>query len=63
MLILTRKGGQAIVIGGAITITVTAISGKVVKLGIDAPRDIPVRRSELCRTIRASTPDLPVHQQ
>lgn len=47
MLVLSRKRGQEIVINGNITLTVVEITDKVVRLGIQAPKDIPIMRSEL----------------
>jgi carbon storage regulator len=47
MLILSRKTGESIVIGRGITVTVKKMKGKVVQLGIDAPKEIPIHRSEL----------------
>jgi carbon storage regulator len=47
MLVLSRKEDQTIVIDGRITITVVSIRGNQIRLGIDAPRDVPVRRGEL----------------
>lgn len=47
MLVLTRKPNQAIMIGDNVRIVVVAIEGEQVKLGIEAPRDIPVHRSEV----------------
>ena len=47
MLILSRKRDEQIVIGGEITITVLEVKGKRIRLAIDAPRDIPIRRGEL----------------
>jgi carbon storage regulator len=47
MLVLSRKDGQAIRIGDDVTIKVSEISGGRVKLAIDAPREVPIRRSEL----------------
>jgi carbon storage regulator len=48
MLVLTRKLGERIVLPGcSITITVTAIKGGTVRLGIDAPAEIAVLREEL----------------
>ncbi len=46
MLVLTRKCGQCIRIGEAITIKVLAIQGGQVRIGIEAPREIPVHRTE-----------------
>ncbi len=47
MLVLSRKPNQKINIGSEITITVVKVRGNVIQLGIDAPRDIRVVRSEL----------------
>jgi carbon storage regulator len=47
MLILSRKVHQEIVIGGGICITVVAIRGKQVRLGIKAPPQVSIRRDEL----------------
>lgn len=47
MLILTRKLEEEITIGDNITIKVVDIRNSQVKLGIEAPRDIPVHRKEL----------------
>ncbi len=46
MLILTRKPGQSIRIGGNIVVTVIRSHG-VIKIGIDAPEDVPIWRSEI----------------
>ncbi len=47
MLVLTRKNGQKIQIGDDITITVLRIKGRSVRVGIDAPEDVRIVRSEL----------------
>ncbi len=47
MLVLTRKVGEKIIVGGNITITVTQIDGSRMSLGIDAPEDVPILRAEL----------------
>jgi carbon storage regulator len=47
MLVLTRKVHQEITIGDGITITILAIRGKQVRLGIKAPRHLSIRRDEL----------------
>ncbi|MCL2168677.1 MAG: carbon storage regulator CsrA [Defluviitaleaceae bacterium] len=52
MLALTRKKGESIVIGDDITITILSTSGDSVKLGILAPRHIPVNRQEIYEQIK-----------
>lgn len=47
MLVLARSAGQSIVLGDRVTITVLATRGGLVRLGIDAPSDVGVRRGEL----------------
>ena len=47
MLVLSRKIGEAIVIGDGIVVTVTRMANNRVTLGIDAPGDVRVLRSEL----------------
>lgn len=51
MLILTRKSGQGFRIGNDIEITITEISGDKVRVGIEAPREVKVLRSELSETV------------
>lgn len=52
MLILTRRIGETICIGDHITVTVLGISGGQARLGIEAPRDVPVHRQEIAERIR-----------
>ncbi len=47
MLVLSRKLNQAIMIGDNVRIVVVSVDRDQVKLGIDAPREIPVHRSEV----------------
>lgn len=52
MLILTRRVGEAVMIGDDVTITVLGVKGNQVRLGIDAPRSTPVHREEIYRRIK-----------
>jgi carbon storage regulator len=47
MLVLTRKSNQSIMIGDEIEITVLSIMGEKVRIGIEAPRAVPVFRKEV----------------
>jgi carbon storage regulator len=47
MLILARKAGQSVVIDGNIRVTVDSIRGRVVRLKVEAPREIRVDREEV----------------
>jgi carbon storage regulator len=47
MLVLTRKGNQSIMIGDDIEVSVLAIMGEKVRIGIEAPRTVPVFRKEV----------------
>jgi carbon storage regulator len=49
MLVLSRKVGETIVIGGHIHLTVTEIRGSSVRFAIEAPRDVVILREELAR--------------
>ena len=47
MLVLTRKLGERIVIGEDITVTILEVQGNRIRLGIEAPKEIPIKREEL----------------
>ncbi len=53
MLVLSRKKGQCIVIADDIVVTVLEINGDKTRLGIEAPRDVPVHRREVYDAIQA----------
>lgn len=50
MLVVTRKVSESIVIGGDIEIIITEIGGERVKIGIQAPKGVPILRKELLET-------------
>lgn len=52
MLVLTRKKGEAIIIGQDIELMVVAVEGDQVKLGINAPKNIEIHRKEVFLTIQ-----------
>ena len=47
MLVLSRGEGQEIIIGGNIVVTIVRLKGGVVKLGIEAPKNVTVDRKEV----------------
>jgi len=53
MLVLSRKPGESVNIGDEVRITVLSISGKQVRIGIEAPSDIAVHREEIYHKIVA----------
>lgn len=53
MLILTRRPGERVVIGEEITVTVMEVTGQTVRLGIAAPKDLPVYREEIWLAVQA----------
>jgi carbon storage regulator len=54
MLILSRKVNESIVIDGRITVKIMRVDGDVVKVGIEAPKDVPVHRQEVYAEIQAA---------
>lgn len=54
MLILSRKSGECLVIDGRITVKIVRVEGEVVKIGIEAPSDVPVHRQEVYEEIQRS---------
>ncbi|MCY4149776.1 MAG: carbon storage regulator CsrA [Gammaproteobacteria bacterium] len=52
MLILTRRIGESVYIGDDIRLTVLGVRGTQVRIGINAPKDVPVHREEIYHRIK-----------
>lgn len=59
MLVLTRKSNQSIMIGDEIEISVLAVMGEKVRIGISAPRSVPVFRKEVYLDIKSGQDGAP----
>ena len=57
MLILTRRGGESLMIGDNVTITVLGVKGNQVRVGVDAPKDVAVHREEILNRIETAAGD------
>ena len=53
MLVLTRRIGETLIIRDNIRVTVVEVSGNQIRLGVTAPREVPVHREEVAERIRA----------
>ncbi|QDT52096.1 hypothetical protein Pan44_01050 [Caulifigura coniformis] len=60
MLVLSRKKNESIVIDDRIVITVVEIRGDKVRLGIQAPRDVPVHRQEVYEALQKDAEQPPI---
>jgi len=47
MLILTRRQGETLMIGDDVTVTVLSVKGNQVRIGVEAPKHVPVHRKEI----------------
>jgi carbon storage regulator len=63
MLILSRKPGESIVIDGRITVKIIRLEGDIVKLGIEAPREVPVHRQEVYDEIQRNNQEALTHDR
>ena len=54
MLVVSRKAGQEVIIGDNIRVAVLSVRGSQVRLGFEAPVEVPIRRDELLRLCPAT---------
>ena len=52
MLILTRRVGEAVMIGNEVTVTILGVKGNQVRVGVNAPQDVAVHREEIFERIK-----------
>jgi carbon storage regulator len=57
VLILTRKIGESLMVGDDVTVTVMAVHGNQVRIGINAPKDVAVHREEIFDRIKQEKGD------
>ena len=62
MLILTRRVGEKIRIGDEVTVVILGVHGNAVRIGVDAPKSVPVHREEIYeRVVAERAADPPGH--
>jgi carbon storage regulator len=54
MLVLTRRVGEAVRVGEDILVTIVSLSGKDIRIGISAPKDVAIHREEIYERFRKS---------
>lgn len=59
MLILTRRIGETLMIGDEVSVTVLGVKGNQVRLGVNAPKDVPVHREEVYDRIQKELASAP----
>jgi carbon storage regulator len=63
MLILSRKAGESVVIDGRIIVKIVRLDGDLVKVGIEAPSDVPVHRQEVYDEIQKANREAVTHNR
>lgn len=56
MLILTRNIGQSLMVGDDVSMVVLGVKGNQVRIGVNAPKDVPVHREEIYQRIQREKP-------
>jgi carbon storage regulator len=54
VLVLSRRIGESVVVGNNVVVTILEVRGDLVRVGIEAPRDVPVHRREVFEAIEAA---------
>jgi carbon storage regulator len=57
LLILTRRVNESLMIGDQITVTVLEVKGRQVRLGVNAPKEVPVHRKEVYERVQREISD------
>jgi carbon storage regulator len=52
MLILTRRVGETVIVGNDVAVTIVAVKGNQIRIGISAPKNVPIHREEIYERIR-----------
>ena len=52
MLILTRKANKTLTVGNDVTVTILGVKGNQVRIGVNAPKEVPVHREEVYNRIK-----------
>jgi carbon storage regulator len=52
LLVLTRRIGETVMIGNDVTVTVLSVKGNQVRVGVNAPKDVPVHREEIYERVQ-----------
>jgi carbon storage regulator len=60
MLILTRRVGETVIVGNDVAVTIVGVKGNQIRIGISAPRNVPIHREEIYERIRREQQPVPL---